>query len=79
MTNPQGKATKVVLDGGALIDWLRKRAFDTPRLPEVPDQISELAADQLESVAKDRAAETVVGEPVLGDGLSCVTTDNVAA
>ena len=71
VANPQGKATKVVLDGGALIDWLRKKAgFDTPRLPQVPDQISELAAGRLESVAKDRAAETVISEPVLGDGLA---------
>jgi pimeloyl-ACP methyl ester carboxylesterase len=70
VANPQGKSIKVVLDGGALIDWLRKRAFDAPRLPQVPDQISELAAGRLESVAKDRAAETVVSEPVLGAGLA---------
>ena len=71
VANPQGKATKVVLDGGALIDWLRKKAgFDTPRLPQVPDQISELAAGRLESVAKDRAAATVVSEPLQGYGLA---------
>jgi pimeloyl-ACP methyl ester carboxylesterase len=70
VANPQGKATKVVLDGGALIDWLRKRAFDTPRLPQVPDQINELARGRLESVATDRAAATVVREPLEGMGLA---------
>jgi len=70
VANPQGRATKVVLDGGALIDWLRKNAYDTPRLRQVPKHISELAAGRLESVAKDRAAETVVGEPLAGYGLA---------
>ena len=70
VANPRGKATKVVLDGGALIDWLRKKTFNTPLLQQVPEQIRELAAGRLESVAKDRAAATVVTEPVIGYGLS---------
>ena len=70
VANPQGEATKVVLDGGALIDWLRKKAYSTPRLPQVPDQINDLAQGRLESVAKDRAAATVVHEPLEGVGLA---------
>ena len=65
VANPQGKATKVVLDGGALIDWLRKKTYDTPQLRQVPDQTAEMAAGRLESVARDRATETVVASPSL--------------
>ena len=70
VANPEGKATKVVLDGGALVDWLRKKAYATPQIPQVPKQINQLAAGKLESVARDRAAETVISEPLIGYGLA---------
>jgi pimeloyl-ACP methyl ester carboxylesterase len=70
-----GKDIKVVLDGGALIDWLRNQTYTVPTLRAAPDRISGLAAgrrDSIEAIAKDRAGRAPPyrpGVPVLSDGL----------
>ncbi len=71
-----GKNIKVVLDGSALIDWLRNQTYSVPTLQAVPDRITGLAdgrGDAIEAVAKDRAARAPPyspGAPALGDGLA---------
>jgi pimeloyl-ACP methyl ester carboxylesterase len=53
-----GKDLKIVLDGGALIDWLRNQNYGLPTLRAAPDRIVGLAADRrdaVEAIAKDRA------------------------
>ncbi|MGC2408872.1 MAG: alpha/beta fold hydrolase [Methyloceanibacter sp.] len=59
---------KVVLDGGALVDWLRNQSYSTPLLRDVPDLIGGLAAGQpgaIAAIAKDRDA----GAPRPGPGV----------
>jgi pimeloyl-ACP methyl ester carboxylesterase len=71
-----GENVKVVLDGGALIDWLRNQTYSVPTLLAAPARIAGLAAgrrDSIEAIAKDRAARAPPyrpGVPVLGDGLA---------
>jgi pimeloyl-ACP methyl ester carboxylesterase len=53
-----GKDVKVVLDGGALVDWLRNQTYAVPLLRAAPKRIDGLAAsraDAIEAIAKDRA------------------------
>jgi pimeloyl-ACP methyl ester carboxylesterase len=70
------KVIKVVLDGGALIDWLRNQTYTVPTLQAVPERITGLAAgrrDAVAAIAKDRAGRAPPyrpGVPVLGDGLA---------
>ena len=70
------KAVKVVLDGGALIDWLHNQNYAVPLLQAAPDRIDGLAAgrpDAIEAIAKDRAVRAPPpgpGVPALGFGLS---------
>ena len=71
-----GNAVKVVLDGGALIDWLRNQNYAVPLLRAAPDRIDGLATgrlDAIEAIAKDRAGRAPPpgpGVPALGFGLS---------
>ena len=70
------KAVEVVLDGGALIDWLRNQNYAVALLRAAPDRIDGLAAgrpDSIEAIAKDRVTRAPPpgsGVPALGFGLS---------
>jgi pimeloyl-ACP methyl ester carboxylesterase len=77
VTDPAaGKDIKVVLDGGALVDWLRNLTYSVPTLQAVPDRVAGLAAGRrssIEAIAKDRAGGAPPYRPdvpVLGDGLA---------
>jgi pimeloyl-ACP methyl ester carboxylesterase len=71
-----GKDLKVVIDGGALIDWLRNQNYAVPLLRAAPDRIGGLAGDDpkaIEAIALDRASRAPPpgpGIPALGYGLS---------
>jgi len=71
-----GKDLKVLLDGGALVDWLRNQNYAVPLLRAAPDRIDALAAgrpDAIEAIAKDRASRAPPpgpDVPALGYGLS---------
>ena len=71
-----GEDLKVLLDGGALVDWLRNQNYDVPLLRAAPDRIDGLAAgrpDAIEAIAKDRASRAPPPRPnvpALGYGLS---------
>ena len=71
-----GEDIKVVIDGGALIDWLRNQNYGVPMLQAAPDRIDGLAAgcpDAIEAIALDRASRApppAPGAPALGFGLA---------
>jgi pimeloyl-ACP methyl ester carboxylesterase len=71
-----GKDVKVLLDGGALVDWLRNQNYAVPLLRAAPERIDGLAAaraDSIEAIAKDRAGRAPPpgpDVPALGYGLS---------
>jgi pimeloyl-ACP methyl ester carboxylesterase len=71
-----GEDIKVVIDGGALIDWLRNQNYGGPMLQAAPDRIDGLAAgrpDAIEAIALDRASRApppAPGAPALGFGLA---------
>jgi pimeloyl-ACP methyl ester carboxylesterase len=71
-----GGDVKVVLDGGALVDWLRNQNYAVPLLKAAPNRIDGLAArraDSVEAIAKDRAGRAPPpgpDVPALGYGLS---------
>jgi pimeloyl-ACP methyl ester carboxylesterase len=71
-----GENLKVVLDGGALVDWLRNQNYAVPLLRAAPDRIDGLAARRPESIAaiaKDRAHRAPPSGPnvpALGYGLA---------
>ena len=71
-----GKDLKVVLDGGALIDWLRNQNYGVPTLRAAPDRIDGLAVSRtetIEAIALDRASRAPPsgpGVPALGYGLA---------
>ena len=71
-----GEDIKVVLDGGALVDWLRNQNYAVPMLRAAPDRIDGLAAgrpDSIEAIALDRASRAppfAPGAPALGFGLT---------
>jgi pimeloyl-ACP methyl ester carboxylesterase len=71
-----GEDVKVVLDGGALVDWLRNQNYGVPTLQAAPNRIDGLAAgrpDSIEAIALDRASRaTPPGPdvPTLGYGLA---------
>jgi pimeloyl-ACP methyl ester carboxylesterase len=75
-----GQNIKVIIDGGALVDWLRNQTYSVPSLQAAPDTIAGLAAgrrDSIETVAKDRAGRAPPYRPgnvALGDGLAVGTT-----
>ena len=71
-----GEDIEVVIDGGALIDWLRNQNYGVPMLQAAPDRIDGLAAgrpDAIEVIALDRASRApppTPGAPALGYGLA---------
>ena len=71
-----GEDIKVVIDGGALVDWLRNQNYGVPMLQAAPDRIDGLAAgrpDAIQAIALDRASRAPPpgpGVPALGYGLS---------
>jgi pimeloyl-ACP methyl ester carboxylesterase len=75
-----GKDLKLVLDGGALVDWLRNQNYAVPLLRAAPDLIGGLAArrsEAIEAIAKDRVGRAPPpgpGVPALGYGLSLGAT-----
>jgi pimeloyl-ACP methyl ester carboxylesterase len=71
-----GKDLKVVLDGGALVDWLRNQNYAVPLLRAAPDLIGGLAAgrpEAIEAIAKHRVGRAPPpgpGVPAIGYGLA---------
>ena len=71
-----GNDLEVVLDGGALIDWLRNQNYGVPMLQAAPNRIDGLAAgrpEAIEVIALDRASRALPpgpGVPALGYGLA---------
>jgi pimeloyl-ACP methyl ester carboxylesterase len=62
--------TEVVLDGGALVNWLVGMAFSTPLYKNVPSWIGELAAGKPNSIAASRAQGILAAPPgFVGYGL----------
>ena len=71
-----GQNLEVVLDGGALVDWLRNQNYGVPMLQAAPNRIDGLAAgrsDSIEAIAMDRVVRAPLpgpGVPALGYGLA---------
>src|SRR5262245_26454782 len=71
-----GEDIKVVIDGGALIDWLRNQNYAIPMLQAAPNRIDGLAAgrpDAIQAIAMDRVSRAPPpgpDVPALGYGLS---------
>ena len=71
-----GEGIKVVIDGGALVDWLRNQNYAVPMLQAAPNRIDGLAAgrpDAIQAIALDRARRAPPpgpDVPALGYGLS---------
>ncbi len=71
-----GKDLEVLLDGGALVDWLRNQNYAVPLLRAAPDLIGGLAAgrpEAIEAIAQDRAGRAPPPGPgvaALGYGLA---------
>jgi pimeloyl-ACP methyl ester carboxylesterase len=71
-----GKDIEVVIDGGALIDWLRNQNYGVPMLQAAPNRIDGLAAgrpEDVQAIALDRASRApppAPGAPALGFGLA---------
>ncbi|MGB8895944.1 MAG: alpha/beta hydrolase, partial [Pseudolabrys sp.] len=75
-----GKDVEVLLDGGALVDWLRNQNYAVLLLQAAPDRIDGLADGRpgsIEAIAKDRAARAPPpgpDVPALGYGLAVGVT-----
>jgi pimeloyl-ACP methyl ester carboxylesterase len=71
-----GEDIKVVIDGGALIDWLRNQNYAVPMLQAAPDRIDGLSAGRpevVEAIALDRVSRAPPpgpDVPSLGYGLA---------
>jgi pimeloyl-ACP methyl ester carboxylesterase len=71
-----GEDIEVVIDGGALIDWLRNQNYGVPMLQAAPGRIDGLAAgrpDAIQAIALDRASRAPPPNPTapaLGFGLA---------
>ena len=71
-----GEDIKVVIDGRALIDWLRNQNYGVPMLQAAPNRIDGLAAgrpEAIEAIALDRASRAPPPDPAapaLGYGLA---------
>jgi len=71
-----GAPVKVLIDGGALVDWLRNQSYSTPLLRSAPNLIDGFAKgrpDSIEAIARDRAGRApppAAGNPSVGYGLS---------
>ncbi len=74
------KNITVMIDGGALVDWLRNQTYTIPTLQAAPDTIAGLAAGRrgsIDAIAKDRAGRAPPYHPgaiALADGLAIGTT-----
>jgi pimeloyl-ACP methyl ester carboxylesterase len=64
-----GRPTPVVLDGGALVNWLVSMSFYTPSFNEVPSMIAELAAGDPQRIATWRLQQ-VAPPGLAGYGLT---------
>jgi pimeloyl-ACP methyl ester carboxylesterase len=64
-----GRSTPVVLDGGALVNWLVGMSFYTPSFNEVPSMIAELAAGDPQRIATWRLQQ-VAPPGLAGYGLT---------
>ena len=71
-----GEDIEVVIDGGALVDWLRNQNYGVPMLQAAPNRIDGLAAgrpDAIQAIALDRASRAPPPDPAapaLGYGLA---------
>lgn len=71
-----GEDLDVVLDGGALVDWLRNQTYSVALLRAAPDRLGGLAAgrpDAIAAIAADRVARAPPshpGAPALSYGLA---------
>jgi pimeloyl-ACP methyl ester carboxylesterase len=71
-----GEDVKVLLDGGALVDWLRNQNYSLPTLQATPNRIDGLATgrpEALEAIALDRVSRAPPpgpDVPALGYGLA---------
>ena len=71
-----GEDIEVVIDGGAVVDWLRNQNYAVPLLRAAPDRIDGLAAgrrDAIAAIALDRASRAPPpgpDVPALGYGLA---------
>jgi pimeloyl-ACP methyl ester carboxylesterase len=66
-----GSPVRVVLDGGALVNWLIDEAFNTPHYRDIPTWIAELADGDPRNIARARAAPILATPPgALGYGLA---------
>jgi pimeloyl-ACP methyl ester carboxylesterase len=90
-----GETLEIVLDGGALVDWLRNQNYAVSLLRAAPDRIDGLAVGRPEAIAaiaKDRASRAPSSGPNvpafgygLAFGVSCredypfATSDELAA
>jgi pimeloyl-ACP methyl ester carboxylesterase len=74
--NEAGENLKVMIDGGALVDWLRNQSYDASGLRRAPDLIGALAAgrdDAVKHIAADRvraAPAAMPGVPAVSYGLA---------
>jgi pimeloyl-ACP methyl ester carboxylesterase len=67
VTDPTtGKDLKVLLDGGALVDWLRNQNYDVPLLRAAPDRIDGLAAGRPASISGLPGFDTTRGRRRMG-------------
>jgi hypothetical protein len=70
-----GEDVKVLLDGGALVDWLRNQNYSVPTLRAAPNRIDGLATgrpEAIEAIALDRVSRAPPGPdvPAFGYGLA---------
>jgi pimeloyl-ACP methyl ester carboxylesterase len=71
-----GETVEIVLDGGALVDWLRDQNYAVSLLRAAPDRTDGLAArrpEAIAAIAKDRASRAPPSRPnvpALGYGLA---------
>jgi pimeloyl-ACP methyl ester carboxylesterase len=71
-----GEDVKVLIDGGALVDWLRNQNYSLPTLQAAPNRIDGLATgrpEALEAIALDRVSRAPPpgpDVPALGYGLA---------
>ena len=57
VAEPHRRQTPVVLDGGALANWLVGMSFNTPLFKDAPSWIAELADGDAQSIASSRLAQ----------------------
>ena len=68
---PGAQRVKVVLDGGALVNWLILMALGPPNYPNVPNWIDQLAAGRPRNIAVSWAALSKLPSSGLQNGVVC--------